>query len=91
MYLDGLLEVKMGFSDDLKAETKSFVCTVATLRVEMEPDDLVAFDAAMSDPEGVSANAIDRAVKRGGYEAVVGNQALRRHRREECTCFEVTS
>jgi hypothetical protein len=81
----------VGFSEDLKAATKSTECSVALLRGEMGGDDLASFDAAIGNVEGVPANAIDRAVRRGEYETVVGNHSLRRHRRQECTCFEVTS
>jgi hypothetical protein len=87
-----LLEVAMGFSEDLKAETRNaYGCNVAALRAEMGASDLVSFDTAMDDAEGVPSKAIERAVKRGGYEATVGKISIRKHRRRECACFEVTS
>ena len=82
----------VGFSEDLKAETRNpFGCNVAALRDEMDDNDLASFDAAMDDAEGVPSRAIDRAIKRGGYEAMAGRVAIRKHRRGECACFEVTS
>ena len=82
----------VGFSEDLRAETKNTAaCNVAALRDEMGSDDLASFDAALRDVEEVSANAIHRALKRGGYEVTAGRVSLRRHRRRECACFQVTS
>ena len=81
----------VGFSDDLRAEIRSGLCNVAVLRDEMDDNDLASFDAAMDDAEGVPSKAIDRAIKRGGYEAIVGRIAIRKHRRRECVCFEPAS
>jgi hypothetical protein len=75
----------MSLLDEIQAARlgRGTVCSVTSLRETLDPTDRAHFDEALADPT-VSAAAIARAVNNRGHK--IGQYAIGRHRRRDCTC-----
>ena len=70
--------------ENLEPPKKNFTCRIRTLMAGLDAKDAKILEAAVADPISWPANTLARALKERGLQ--VGQESIRRHRDNTCSC-----
>ena len=73
--------------EGLEPPLKSLLCIVGRKAADLSKEDQQVFETAINDPRW-TVSALTRALVERGF--VVGDTALRKHKRGECACARAT-